>query len=260
MKYGYSYKLKNSVKIAAYGSEVQAVINYANSQGYTLPNVGVLSALNTMVEALKTAGAWSKFDVFYALATNGDSDFAKINIINPGSFSCTDINTPTFVSLQGFKGDSVSNSGLNTNFIPATNSVKWDTANKSASFGAYVYALHTNGNGLMGTEFGGNSKRTGGYTVINGIAPGSDSIETGTNHINFKPTGREFLINGVQTVFSAVTTSNANSINPLVLCGESTTTNFSDVLISIAWLGASLAAEAAAIHSAFSNYVTTINS
>lgn len=90
-------------------AEYQSILNFAASQGYTLPSIGQQTSQNELVIALKSAGFWSRIDELYVFASNGDADFASINWKNPVLADVAiRINSPTFIANFGFKGDGVS--------------------------------------------------------------------------------------------------------------------------------------------------------
>jgi hypothetical protein len=98
-----------------YDADYQAILDYATTQGYTLPSQTVRDSGNAFVEDLKAIGVWDSLDVLYVFATDGGRDFAKINWKDPdGNYNCTEVNSPTFTANEGFKGNGTS-SYLNTN-------------------------------------------------------------------------------------------------------------------------------------------------
>jgi hypothetical protein len=117
-----------------FDADYQAVLDYATTQGYTLPSAGQQILQNQLVVDLKDGGIWSTLDLMYLFATNGDSDFATINFKNANNFQLIKVNSPTFTTNQGFTGDaltaklSTANGGneynlLNDAINPTVNSV-----------------------------------------------------------------------------------------------------------------------------------------
>lgn len=96
----------------------QAVINYATSQGYTLPSAANQARQNKLVLDLKAAGIWAALDVFYNFFTDGDANFAKINWLVPGTFQAVGVNAPTYTPLSGFAFDG-GTKYLNTGWAPS---------------------------------------------------------------------------------------------------------------------------------------------
>ena len=127
-----------------FDADYQAVLNYATTQGYTLPSTGQQTLQNQLVVDLKTDGIWSKLDTFGVFATDGDSDFALIDWIRLSDY--TAINSPTFTINQGFTGNGTS-SYIDTNFQPINGT---NYAQNSAHFMVYCYA-----NDSASTYYGG---------------------------------------------------------------------------------------------------------
>lgn len=103
-----------------FDADYQAVLDYATTQGYTIPSAGQQTLQNQLVVDLKNAGIWSKLDTFGVFATDGDSDFALIDWIRLSQY--TAVNSPTFTTNQGFTGNGTS-SYINVNYNPSTNAV-----------------------------------------------------------------------------------------------------------------------------------------
>ena len=113
----------------------RAILNRALSLGYTLPTSSQQALQNQLVLWLVNKGIWSKLDILYILATNGSSDFSRINWINPSLFELTAVNSPTFTSNQGWAGNATT-SYLDTGWTPSVNGVNF-TLN-DASFGCKI--------------------------------------------------------------------------------------------------------------------------
>jgi hypothetical protein len=118
----------------SFDADYQAVLDYATTQGYTLPSAGQQLLQNQLVVDLKDRGIWNTLDLMYLFATNGDSDFATINFKNANNFQLIKVNSPTFTTNVGFTGDgstaklSTANGGneynlLNDAINPTVNSV-----------------------------------------------------------------------------------------------------------------------------------------
>jgi hypothetical protein len=129
-------------------ADYQAVLDYATTQGYTLPSAGQQVKQNKLLVDLKDAGVWSKLDSFAVFATDGNSNFALIDWKRLSQY--TAVNSPTFTTNQGFNGNG-SSSYLNTNYNPTVNAVKF--LQNNASFGVWRRILDTTvggGSGEMG--------------------------------------------------------------------------------------------------------------
>ena len=114
-----------------FDSDYQAVLDYATTQGYTLPSAGQQILQNQLVLDLKTGGIWSKLDTFAVFATDGSSNFALIDWKRLTTY--TAVNSPTFTSNGGFAGNGLT-SYISTNFNPATSGVNYTLNNAGRSF------------------------------------------------------------------------------------------------------------------------------
>src|SRR5690606_29926553 len=115
---------KGSTDPPAFDEDYQAILDYALSQSYSIPTLAQQVKQNQFVLDLKAAGIWTQLDLLYVFATDGDRDFAKINWIDPGSFTATEHNTPSFTVNEGFTGNG-SNAYLDTG---------WDSSNNGDNF------------------------------------------------------------------------------------------------------------------------------
>jgi hypothetical protein len=118
----------------AFDADYQAVLDYATTQGYTLPSAGQQTLQNQLVVDLKAGGIWSKLDTFGVFATDGDSDFALIDWIRLSDY--TAVNSPTFTTDEGFTGDGIS-SYIDTNYNPAISGINYTLDNASRYFFPY---------------------------------------------------------------------------------------------------------------------------
>lgn len=107
-----------------FDADYQAILDYATTQGYTLPSASQQALQNQLVVDLKSAGIWSKLDIFYVCATDANSDFASINWKNPNNFEIIEVNSPTFTTNEGFYSDGVS-AYLDTQYNLSTDSVNF---------------------------------------------------------------------------------------------------------------------------------------
>jgi len=136
--------------------DYQAILDYATTQGYTLPSAGQQALQNQLVVDLKAAGIWSKLDTFAVFATDGDSDFALIDWIRLSQY--TAVNSPTFTTNQGFTGNGTS-SYIGLNYITNTDWV--NISQNSACLFAYQFADVYPSNSII---LGGNDSN---YNLLN---------------------------------------------------------------------------------------------
>jgi hypothetical protein len=124
----------NEVWSASFDVDYQSILDYATTQGYTLPSGGQQSKQNKLVVDLKDAGIWSKLDTFAVFATDGDSDFALIDWKRLIQY--TAFNSPTFTPNEGFQGNG-SSSYIDLNY---TTNTDWVNASQNnTSIIAYAY-------------------------------------------------------------------------------------------------------------------------
>lgn len=135
----------------AFDPDYQGVLDYADSQGYTLPSAAQQLKQNQLVLDLKAAGIWTELDILYVFATDGDSDYAKINWINPGTFTQTQVGTVTFTMSIGFSGNAV-NGYFNNGWVPSTHAIKY-TQNDACVFTYIANEVLSSGK----IDFGANS-------------------------------------------------------------------------------------------------------
>jgi hypothetical protein len=175
MSLGFGFGLQYS-KLSGGGSDFdsdyQAVLDFATSEGYTLPSENQQILQNQLVLDLKSNGIWSNLDAFGVLATDGDSDFALIDWVR--LITMTANSSPTFATNAGFTGNGTSS------FIDTLFSVSDGTNYQlsDSSFGVYY------NNVLTRTNFGiGMGFRDSPNNNSNAIAPrDNDGLISGINN------------------------------------------------------------------------------
>lgn len=110
---------------SSYGAEALAVF----AAFTTPPDTTRKGHINTAIEALKTAGVWTKLDGLYLFAA-ADSQAALINWTVPGTRNASLVDVPTFAADRGFTTDGV-NDSINL-FDPSGGGLQF--AQNSASF------------------------------------------------------------------------------------------------------------------------------
>lgn len=82
--------------------EAESLAIYA---AFTTPPTQARKVLiDKAVKALKAEGIWSKLDGLWLTAA-ADSQAAKVNWIDPGTYDLTAVNSPTFTADRGYQGD-----------------------------------------------------------------------------------------------------------------------------------------------------------
>lgn len=191
---------------AGFDSDYQAVLDYATTQGYTLPSASQQTIQNQLVLDLKTAGAWSNIDVLYVFATDGDADFALINWKDPASLEAVNVGC-TFTANEGYDGAGSSANRITTGYRPTVflgNFVDLD-----CSFGTWLFDGGTVNTQYIIGDFSRNLLRADGVmriqaplTQVN-VLPTSGWVSVERN----SSTNFEFNFNGVITLDSANSTT-----------------------------------------------------
>lgn len=116
----------------SFDSDYQAILDYATTQGYTLPSDLQKAKENQLMIDLKASNIWSKLDTFANFATDGDSNFALIDWKRLIQY--TPVNSPIFTANQGFTGGGTRY--INTNYNPAVDGVNYKL--NDAMAGVYI--------------------------------------------------------------------------------------------------------------------------
>jgi len=148
-----------------FDSDYQAVLDFATSEGITLPSENQQILQNQLVLDLKSNGIWSNLDAFGVLATDGDSDFALIDWVR--LITMTANSSPTFATNLGYTGNGTS-SFIDT-FFSVSDGTNYQLSD--SSFGAYYNNVLTRTNKGFGMGF-----RDGANNNSNGISPREDTV------------------------------------------------------------------------------------
>jgi hypothetical protein len=189
MKLGFGFGLQYS-KLSGGGSgfdpAYQAVLDFATSEGITLPSASQQILQNNVVLSLKDKNLWNKKDAFGLFATDGNVDFALIcwkRLIKMDA-----INSPTFTTNAGFDGNG-SSSYIDTLFRPAIDGVNFlqDDAGVSVNTNTFIeseYILGTSSTADGNVRIRHKNKPD---IQINGAyfnADGVDFAVTGNIHVD----------------------------------------------------------------------------
>lgn len=253
---------------ASFDADYQAVLNYATTQGYTLPSAGQQVKQNQLLVNLKTAGVWNKLDTFANFATDGSSNFALIDWKRLSLF--TAVNSPTFTINQGFKGNSTS-SYINTNFVPST-ALNYSLNN--CSFGYYAYSnLNVSG---LNINIGARNSPSSGLTYEAGA--NAENLFINTNNALSGVLSNYSLNLGLRH-FNRISSTGSNYYNSTGLVGSNTNISgtlsfrafylfclnnagtagfFTNTNMSFFFAGASLASENNAFNLALTIYINSL--
>jgi len=250
---------------AAFDADYQAVLDYATTQGFTLPSAGQQTLQNQLVLDLKSAGVWTKFDAFYVFATDGNADFACVDWISQ-TYNATRVNGPTFIADVGFTGVSAQNAYLNTNYKPSSNGVNLNT--NSAHIAAFsIENAYTVSSSLAGSFLSSSARMS-----INRRGVAGDVVFD-TSGGNIRPTSNDLKIvdrqdaNTVQvydngatayTNTTATVSSVPNVDTHILSLNESTQNVGTEQTVCTFSIGASVWSERANYRTAITSYMTAI--
>lgn len=248
--------------------DYQAILDYATTQGWSLPSVGQQTLQNTLVTSLKTAGIWSELDYLYVMATDGDSNYARINWSNPGNFQLADVGgTPVFDSNEGF--DRACGDYMSGGYIPATHAVNatlnstsvflydWNSLTEQCSGNAYMGTI---GNNQRDRWNAVNTTNTQGINQCTINASAYTMGGEGFKSFHRSGTNLSLYINGVAS-YSNQAGSGVGSLNTnqLVLGRDGGGGgNQSQMTLGIWGRGSALVSEAADMNTAFTTYITSL--
>lgn len=255
-----------------YEDEYRAIIDYGRSLGYRLPSCDQRLLQNQFVIDLKAAGIWSELDVLYIFATDGDSDFATINWINPGLYRCTKQNSPTFISNIGFEGNGT-DMYLDTNWIPGTHGVNFTLndacglcyVNNNTTETAHVFAEYGTRSGV-GTAgqfiLLSNSVATNQHSwAINGGGAVSGAAVTSDGFYHMKRTAsnsQALYKNGASVGTSAQSSNSLSTRSMYILKSNEASVTNTNRQVSMFAAGASLTGSESTVYTIWNTYFTSI--
>jgi hypothetical protein len=227
----------------------------------TPPSTTRKGHINTLVLALKAANIWTTLDALYVMAA-ADSQAAKINWKQPGTYNLTEVNSPTFTADQGFTGD---NSGVKYLSGPNQDTLTKYLQNDASMF-AWGLTQDQDGNAITG--FSGNPPDQGIYArftddqyYINVNASGVWCIAASTDGRGFFAGDR--TASNLQTAYingvAGDTDVNASVALAALQFRVCSGTNVSNSLVGISGLGGSLGATGHAdLYAALHTYMQAV--
>jgi hypothetical protein len=252
-----------SNSLTIYESEYKAILDYATTQGYTLPTPAQRLKQNTLLSSLKTAGVWNKLDTFANFATDGSTQFALIDWKRLVQYNAS--TGPTFTTNEGFTGNGTS-SYIDTNFNPATSGGSNYTLNNASR---YLYMYMASGTGPLDgvtTASLNNMARTStsnhrinstagltGGTFDFNATRGMKSIHR-TSSLNVTL----FNDNTASTPQRTASSTSLRSENQFILRSGSTVGSYGAHEISMYAMGANLVSENAAFLTAYNTYINSL--
>lgn len=262
--------------ISGLDADYQNVLIRGLDLAYNIPSDSQQIKQNQFVLSLKLAGIWNSLDLLYVFANDAGADFATLNWKSPSSFQCTQVNSPTFTTNEGFDFNGTTQY-LNTNWSPANNGVNYSL--NSASIGGYInenvardstsdWGASDNVDGVTNSIFHNARSLTGNnwFYRIHDSTTGGLSFTTlsslALHHLqrrasNDRRVYKDGLIFGSMTTAASVSvpTSNvfigANNANGSPLF-------FSNREVSFFFTGSSLAGLELSLYTAWNNYFTSL--
>ena len=242
----------------AYDSTYQSILDYATTNGYTLPTDAQKLKQNQLLIDLKAAGIWTKLDTFALFATNGSSQFALIDWKRLVNYEA--VSNPTFTTNEGFTGNGTA-SYIDTKFIPATDGDNYTLNNSSRYF--YVFSGSATNTTIDGTTTTINNSQFSSSTAqrINssnplvGVPTSAFSFATGTptKSIHRTSSTNVTLFNGIVSGTRTQTSTSLSNANQFILRNAST---YGASEISMYAMGASLVSENTDFVNAINTYMT----
>ncbi len=213
----------------------------------TPPDSARKRIINALIKRLKGDGAWNLLDTLWLYAAH-DQQASRLNWKNPGTFTITEVNSPTWTINQGYTGNGT-NMYLNTNWNPSTNGVNYVL--NSGAFGLYGrLSMSANTN----AEGGALDASSRGPAILSrftaDVFRGRINTVTNTTAANTNTQGlfatartasnsQDIYKNGVLQANSTAASSVVPSVNLFFLAynGNGTATGFSVQQISFAFSG-----------------------
>ncbi len=229
------------------------IIDYAVLNAYAVPSDEQQVDQKKLIADLVGAGIWDSLDLFYNFLTDGDSNFAKINWKNPGTFQADGSgHDPVFTVNKGFKADGATQylkTGLVLNtaphFTPAD--AGYFISVEDLNVGAYD----------AGVDFAGFSQinAAGAAAQINSLAtplfaPGSPGLWLNSA----SPTTKLFLNGTLRSSGIAAAAVPGGSFYIFARNNNGATDAYSSRRVTMFGLGGSLAGKEAALYNAWNTY------
>lgn len=255
--------LSLSLDIAPLGGSAYDPAAVALFAAMTTPPTDARKALiNALIVSLKAAGIWTLLDVLYLIAA-ADSQAARLNCINPATFTLSAVNSPAFTADRGYAGDGLSayvDTTLNPVTAPSPKIAQNDNSQwvwmRSVGAAASTYFGNNNSSVMRSATVSQirNSTLTtvtGTTTIANQAGVVFGAIRTGGASVDVYRAGAF-----VETLTSASTGLSSNSMSLLARSGSA---SFNSGQIAFAALGGSLtASQAATLQSCVAAYMTGV--
>ncbi len=146
--------IQQSSNSVGFDQDYQLVLDYAISQGYTLPSSAQQTVQNDLVIAVKASGAWDLLDVMYVFKSTGDTNFKKINWKTAGaSNNAIEVGTMTWSDTLGALGTGTSGNYINTPNMTTLSNYSLNSAHRTIYLSKEVTNNKSNVGGLPKSSF-----------------------------------------------------------------------------------------------------------
>ena len=236
-----------------FDTDYQAVLDFATSEGDTLPSSSQQVIGNALVVQLKNIGVWNKLGSLAMFATDGDDGFSLIDWKRLAKMTIE--GTVVRTQNEGWKGngtDGAIDSGYKLQDL-----TQFDPSNRLGSFGAWAFDRKEDGSTVLcGDEKGINQIVGGAFDDIQGTRSGVFDQSSGLYHMNIDGTNAKQFINGVQVETETVDTTLTSTEDFKAL--HAVNSSFSTDKIAILFAGGDLLAEQSDFYNALETYMNAI--
>ena len=256
--YGSIYAVSNSGQTLLSGggfdTDYQAVLDFATSEGDTLPSSSQQVIGNALVVQLKNIGVWNKLGSLAMFATDGDDGFSLIDWKRLAKMTIE--GSPVRTENEGWKGngtDGAINSGFKLQDL-----TQFDPSNSLGSFGGWAFDPKAPfANVLCGDQGSVNQIVGGARDHIQGKRGGSATLASGLYHMNIDGTNVKQFINGINVSIKTDPPEDNTSIHNFKAL-ISVNSSFSDDKIAILFAGGDLLTEKLDFYNALKTYMDAI--
>jgi len=241
-----------------FDADYQAVLDLANANSFVLPSSGQQILQNQLVLDLKSAGVWSKLDVFAVFAHDADKNFSLIDWKRASLMTYANASGMT-QSTTGLKTDTQNNSVIDTNYNPVLDAVNISTT--SISMGIWLNDLIGlnreigNSTGSLKLQFSNNDNR-----ILTGSSTFREGPVIGLNHINRSSANNvEHYTNGVEARSAILPTEPITNNNAFIFHAQASVIGpASGAEQSFAFYAGDLSLEHSDFYNALNNYKIAI--
>jgi hypothetical protein len=245
-----------------FDADYQAVLDYATTQGYTLPSAGQQTLQNQLVVDLKAGGIWNKLDTFAVFATDGSSDFALIDWIRLSDY--TAVNSPAFTTNVGFSGNGTS-AYVNTNFNPSTSGVNYTLNDASrimygdlpTDSATYPESAANTADNLTRSVSNTRQRINQGATNVLAFPPANWTGNNILRSINRTSLTDVIMFGNLSQTSTTATSTTISNNTQWILAGNMSFASSANIF-KIYGMGASLVSENTDLYNALNTYITSI--